>query len=283
MICTIETGPFRILYPPEEKLPDSIHTLRSRIHQHRLYGLINDVASLRFFMERHIVCVWDFMSLLKSLQRDIAGTQIPWLPSTDSKSVRLINEIVLDEESDLLPDGRFGSHFELYLGAMEEVECDGSAMGGFIEMLRAGLALKEAIPQSQLPEEAQAFTSVTADLLDEPLHMRAAAFLYSREDLLPDIFVSVIRSLHQQSVPCARFLDYLERHIEVDGERHGPLARRLMENLCSGDPIKEAEAERAAVSTLGARLALWDAVAHNLEPRQRSRQLHMGYPATGLG
>jgi hypothetical protein len=260
-----------------EKMTRSIDELRSKINNHRLYGLIDDAASLRFFMERHIVCVWDFMSLVKSLQRDIAGTRLPWLPSSDSKSVRLINEIVLDEESDEMPDGSFGSHFELYLRAMEELGCDTSAILGFIEMLREGTPLKAAIRSSQIPTESQAFTLVTADVLEAPLHVRAAAFLYSREDLLPNMFVSFVRALREQKVQCGLFLNYLERHIEVDGERHGPLARRLKDRLCAGDPTKEAEAEQIAIVTLEARLACWDAVAQQLETLKRRTQPPMGY------
>ena len=50
-------------------------------------------------MESHVFAVWDFMSLLKSLQALLTCTK--WKPNMDSKSARLINQIIVDEESDL--------------------------------------------------------------------------------------------------------------------------------------------------------------------------------------
>ena len=39
--------------------------------------------------------------LLKALQNLLTCSKIPWTPNLDSKSARLINQIVVDEESDL--------------------------------------------------------------------------------------------------------------------------------------------------------------------------------------
>ena len=61
-----------------------------------------------------------------------------------------------------------------------------------------------------------------------------------------------------------RFLYYLNRHIEADGERHGPMALALLERLCGDDARLWSEAKETARESLDARLALWDAILTEL-------------------
>ena len=96
-------------------LPHSIDLgdARERLVRHRIYGLVDSAARLRRFMESHVFAVWDFQSLLKAMQQRLTCTSIPWVPTPDAEARRLVNEIVLDEESDALPEGGSASHFEL--------------------------------------------------------------------------------------------------------------------------------------------------------------------------
>ena len=105
------------------QLRDSTLAIRRQIEGHALYREITTVVELRLFMEVHVFAVWDFMSLLKALQRCLTSVSVPWVPSPHPNSCRLINEIVLGEESDTYADG-YLSHFELYLEAMREAGAD---------------------------------------------------------------------------------------------------------------------------------------------------------------
>jgi hypothetical protein len=240
------------------------------------------------FCERHVYCVWDFMSLLKSLQQEITCISLPWLPVRDEEAARLINEIVLGEESDEIAPGRHTSHFQWYLEAMGEIGADTGPISRFVRRLRQGVPLEVALADASIPEESRVFTSVTLSFLDAPLHVRAAVFFYGREDLIPRMFLPMAEGLCDEGLRCERLIGYLQRHVEVDGGSHGPLAEQLLERLFDGDPRRMAEAHRAAVVSLEARRKLWDATWVSIEgasndaaaahpaARSRIRQLFQG-------
>lgn len=237
--------------------------LRTRLSQHPLYSAIRTEAHLRRFMESHIFAVWDFMSLLKALQSRLTCVSVPWAPTPFPESRRFINEIVLGEESDVY-DGRAISHCELYLEAMEQSGADTSAFRSLLAKL-SSTPIREAI--RKLPSGPQAFVSTTFDLIDSgSLPALAAAFTFGREDLIPDMFRALVRELDTQgSGQFSLFLWYLERHIEVDGEDHGPLSLRMVSDLCGTDKNLWQDAAQAAYRALEARLALWDSILLNIQ------------------
>src|ERR1700737_2768834 len=102
---------------------------------HPLYANLNTRAAINTFLEHHVFAVWDFMSLLKSLQRNLTCVELPWVPTGPTGSRRLINDIVLVEESDELRGG-FISHFELYVAGMAEAGADTGSIDGFLHLLR---------------------------------------------------------------------------------------------------------------------------------------------------
>ena len=212
-------------------------------------------------MESHVFAVWDFMSLLKALQRGLTCIDVPWTPSALPESRRLINEIVLGEESDVF-EGKPLSHFEIYCMAMRQCGASTGAVDAMLQHLREGATVERALAQGNAPLPAQAFVWDTFSLLNEgKLHVTAAAFTFGREDLIPEMFKGFVRDLNQQlHGSVTNFLWYLERHIEVDGEEHGPMALRMIAELCGTDATRWAEAERAAIFALQSRLRFWDGI-----------------------
>src|SRR5437870_13434601 len=94
---------------------DNLGGLRAALLDHPIYTRVSSVADLRRFMEDHVFAVWDFMSLLKRLQQDMTCIRVPWFPADNARAARLINDIVIGEETDVDPDGFYVSHLDLYL------------------------------------------------------------------------------------------------------------------------------------------------------------------------
>lgn len=83
------------------RITEAISPARAALLDHRLYRELRSLEQIRIFMEHHVFAVWDFMSLLKALQRGLACVETPWLPTEDPRLRRLVNEIVMGEESDV--------------------------------------------------------------------------------------------------------------------------------------------------------------------------------------
>ena len=242
----------------EASLLEAIAPFQLRLSLHPLYRSIDSLGRLRTFMESHVYAVWDFMSLLKSLQRTLTCVEVPWRPSVDARSCRLINEIVLGEESDVY-QGEPVSHFALYLRAMESCGAETAPVRSLVAALSAGESLDAALAEA--PAEASAFVRSTfAILATGTPHRVAAAFTFGREDLIPHMFSAFVRALDEEMPEAiAPFRYYLERHIELDGDDHGPMALEMMRQLCTG-PKQWDEARETAVAALKARLAFWDGI-----------------------
>lgn len=241
--------------------------VRAQLVAHPLYHSINDADSLRTFMRAHVFCVWDFQSILKALQGRLTTVTIPWLPTADAEARRLINEIVLEEESDIHPDGGYCSHYEFYLQAMKDNGADMKPIKDFISRLEYGGEIREVIEASILPAGVNDFLHNTFDaILDQPLHCQVALFAYSREDMIPDMFIKLVEHLKDTDTgKWQKFHYYLNRHIEIDGERHGPIAQALLERICQDDKLKWQQSERTIIRALQARINLWDCILQEIQ------------------
>src|SRR6202050_518119 len=221
------------------------------------------------FMEYHVFAVWDFMSLLKSLQRGLTCVEVPWVPSGPTGSRRLINDIVLVQESDALGAG-FTSHFELYLDGMRQSGADRSPIDAFIELLRAGQPVLQSLKEAEGPEPSAEFVATTWGFIETaPIHCLAAAFAFGREDLIPDMFDQVA-ALNAEFPALATFVDYLRRHIQVDAEEHTPMAMQMLADLCGDDDARWAQCEETINLALAARTRLWDGISLQIQDRSRS-------------
>jgi hypothetical protein len=243
-----------------KQIRQAIQPFRQALLVHPIYRNMRTASALRTFMEHHVFAVWDFMSLLKSLQQKLCCVSVPWLPSGNGEASRFINEIVLVEESDDDGRGQHASHFELYHRAMTQFGADTSKIDRFLSNLRSGQSVHQAT--AALSSSIRSFVSHTFAAIDRgDLCEIASTFTFGREDLLPDVFQRIVDELNTQTGGGLHdFEFYLRRHIELDGEEHGPRATQFVESLCGSDQSKWRAAEEAAVSALKVRLAFWDAI-----------------------
>jgi hypothetical protein len=246
----------------EVEVKDLTETLVS----HPLYGALGDEASVRWFMRTHVFCVWDFMSLLGSLRRELTCVEVPWRPTPDARARRLVNELALDEETDETPDGRYLSHFELYLEAMEQCGADTGPIERFLRRLGPGGDVDGALRAALVPPGVERFVSHTLAVARHgALHERVAAFTVGREMAIPPMFARLIERLHGVAPRWDKLLFYLERHIQLDGGKHSDAASALLADLCGDDPVKWRGAVAAARAALASRLALWTALHGDLD------------------
>ena len=253
----------------------AIEPLRQDIIHHKVYGAITTLEELRIFMQYHIYAVWDFMSLLKSLQNALTCTSVPWFPKGDASIRYLINEIVLGEESDIDMNGQRTSHFELYVQAMKQCGANTSSIEVFIAELEEHGNFSQAFALAQTPLEAQEFVESTFDCINSGKHhLQSAIFTFGREDLIPSMFFRFINELYS-IVPesISHFKYYIERHIEVDGDHHSHIALQMTANLCGDSPLLWQEATEASKKALQQRLQLWDAAYRDIMKRKENSRI----------
>ena len=247
---------------PFEQIEDAIGSLQAELRNHSVYELLVDAQAVRIFMEHHCFAVMDFMCLLKSLQQRLTVVSVPWFPPANMAAAHFINEIVVAEESDVNQGGGFISHYEMYLNAMRAAGADTARVEEFVELVRNRQHYRRALMHAEVPVAAQRFVKTTMQMcLVGKNHEVASFFVFGRENLIPEMFTEIVRRLDADGA--AQFgplLYYLERHIEIDGDEHGPMARRMIESMCGDEPRRWRQTEKAAIKALSERKRLWDAI-----------------------
>ncbi len=234
-----------------------------KLRQHPLTARqsIGCIEDLTVFMQNHVYAVWDFMCLTKQLQHHLAPSGSPWVTMYSASARRWINEIVLGEESDISfnNDGHL-SHFESYLQAMNQIGIDTVWLQEWPHLVNA-IGWENAIQHHRVPKPAKFFMTETKKFVDsDKPWIICSALALGREDLLPEQFQSVLDQLESAEISSEIFKWYLARHVEIDGNDHGPAARLLLEELCQNDPIRQQEATNAALQAIAAREKFWNLI-----------------------
>ena len=241
------------------------------LQRHPIYRSVKNLKDLQTFMSCHVFAVWDFMSLLKSLQRTVTNISVPWVPSKDPFIARLINEIVLEEESDIDPDGNASSHLELYILAMNEIGAPTEKFELFLKRVRQGDDFKSALDQAEVPTFVSNFVSFSVNTaLKADICEVAAAFVFGRETVIPSMFTNLVTNwgISEDSAPAMHY--YLKRHIEIDGNEHGPASLKLLDHLIAGDLTKVEQVVNYGQKAIRERINFWTNLNTLLKSRSSS-------------
>jgi hypothetical protein len=237
----------------------------SAMKQHKVFKMIDSIEKLGTFMQWHVFAVWDFMSLLKRLQKELTGSSLPWIPPKDSEMARLINEIVLGEETDVLPDGSPISHFDLYLNAMKEVKASTHWIDHFILELKTGKEMSQTLANLPIPNAIKEFVIATLTTASQrDVFEVLGSFFYGREDVIPGMFQNLLNSWSIKSENAPMFVYYLQRHIELDSDEHGPALQKIIDKITKNEPEKLTRILDSAILAVQNRVKLWDALLAEL-------------------
>jgi len=254
-----------------KKNTKSFSLLESKIEElnsHDLFKTSDNFSKedLRVFMEHHVYAVWDFMSIVKSMQNHVCPSSYPWKPHeyTSNGIAHLINEIVFSEESDADNEGNYFSHYDLYIKAMKDVGANTNNITNFIADYKYNNN-NSILENKQIPKESLFFIANTFECIkSEKLSNIAAIFSYGRETTIPDMFLKILNKIDKDNLLYSNLRLYINRHIEIDSSRHGPLSKKLFEYTCRNNQEVYDEAINYAIKAINARIRLWDGVLEKL-------------------
>jgi hypothetical protein len=222
-----------------EDLRRIVAPLRETLLKHPIYTQVDSLDRLREFMQIHVFAVWDFMSLVKRLQSEVTCHQLPWLPPARRQVARFANE---------------------------EVGARTVNVRTFIASIDQGKSWETALKELNVPAGIADFVSETLRCAIYGSVVEVASyFFFGREDVIPEMFKKLLALWSGGAAAVPHFAFYLERHIELDGDSHGPWAQEMLMALAGQDEEQWMMATDAARRAITSRIRLWDSVVAHLQ------------------
>ena len=249
-------------------IESEIKFLKKQLKTHTIYENLRTIEDIKIFMENHVFAVWDFMSLLKFLQTQLTAVKLPWIPKPNPLLARFINEIVYQEETDIDEVGVPKSHFEMYLDAMNQIGANTSSIEEFIQLVSEGSSVSSSLNKIDINQGTAAFVKFTFQLIEsQETHLVASAFTFGREDVIPYMFLEILKQADSEKQQFTKLAYYLERHIELDGDEHGPMALEMISELCGSSSSKWKQVTDVAKECLEKRIQLWDTISEEIKEK----------------
>ena len=254
-------------------ISQNLEPLKNKLRTHSLYNSIESIDDLKIFTNAHVYAVWDFMSLLKFLQINLTTISVPWYPTKNTSTAKLINEIVAGEETDENEDGKAMSHFEMYLDSIESFGVKTDLILKNINSLNSLDTIHNEIEKLEIKDYVKDFLKFTFSVINRgKIHEVAAVFTFGREDLIPDMFMPLLEGINSKNNELNKLIYYFKRHIEVDGDMHGPMSMEMLRYLCNNDEEKISEAESISEKALLSRISLWDGIENEIKTKKNNHE-----------
>ncbi|CAI3934924.1 unnamed protein product [Commensalibacter communis] len=249
-----------------QQYESELQQANQKMRNHILFSSIKTIEDLRYFMKYHVFAVWDFMSLAKRLQQEFTCTTLPWTPRHNNKAARAMNDIILGEETDVNLDGSHASHYEMYLNAMEDVNSDPLPIQTMVNEFEhnTNIEFKAIVNKQNIPTYVKDFVIHNLDTaINGSLHEVLGSFFYGREDAIPEMFSNLLKEWGLKESDYPKFVYYLVRHIELDGDSHGPAVHSIISNL-KDSPDKYIALLKSAIAAVEHRIKLWDGIHRDI-------------------
>jgi hypothetical protein len=138
---------------------------------------------------------------------------------------------------------------------MEEIGADTQVVRSFMQKIDRGEQWSIALKELEVPPSITDFVEGTLNCAIHGSVVEVAAyFFFGREDIIPDMFERLLKLWDHGAVEVPYFAYYLKRHIELDGDSHGPWAREMLITLAGQDESNWRQATRAAELAITSRI-----------------------------
>ena len=153
---------------------------------------------------------------------------------------------------------------------MSQLSANTNEINDFIELIASGNSVQYSLSEINIDSKVADFVKYSFSIIEtNKPHLIASAFTFGREDIIPDMFIGILKNSDSKNKLYNKLTYYLERHIELDGDEHGPLALEMISELCENDDQKWHEVLLVAKESLKKRISLWDAINDLIQKRNQ--------------